>query len=212
MNADLSMVRSLRRVLQSAGEGKGLARSVVEELRRCAPPGPEAARMTLLGYPLGTSLGPMVEAAPEEASMLASLMVAAPRSSASLVGRSGEGLAEILERWVKARESRLLELRVLRFRSIVTSGVLGAVTAMVATLGPLVGSLGFTGGAPPSNPAALLWGAAGMAAISSAMLGLFMSGKGFAVNVGITLGAFALVAAVASPLAALPAVSPWGVK
>ena len=211
MNPDLSMVRSLRRVLQSAGEGKGLARSVVEELRRCAPPGPEAARLTLLGHPLRASLRSMVESAPEEAAMLASLVVAAPRSSAYLVGRSGDALAENLERWVKAREGRALEQRVLRFRSVVTSGVLGAVTAMVATLGPLVGSLGFAGGAAPPDPAALLAGAAGMSAISSAMLGLFMSGRGFAVNVAVTVGGFALVAAVASPLAAFPGAVPWGV-
>lgn len=143
--------------------------------------------------------------------MLASLIVAAPRSSAAAVGASGQALAASLEAWVKARESRRLERRVLRFRSVVTSGVLGAVTAMVATLGPLVGTLGFQGG-PPVDPVPLLVGAASMAAISSAMLGIFMSGKGFVTNVAVTLGVFAAVAAFASPLANVPSVVMWGVK
>ena len=212
MNSELPMIRSLRRVLESAGEGKGLARAVVEELRRAPPPSPDAARRLLLGYPLQASLRLLVESASEEVSMLASLVVVAPRSSAALVGKSGEELAGTLERWVKARESRMLEQKVLRFRSVVTSGVLGAVTAMVASLGPLVATLNFEGGGPPADSATLLAGAAAMAAISSTMLGLFMSGRGFLLNVAVTLGVFALVSAVASPLASLPVAAMWGVK
>ncbi len=212
MNPELAMVRSLRRVLESAGEGKGMARSVVLELRTSPPLGSDAARMLLLGYPLRASLRPLVEHGSEEAGMLASLVVAAPESSASLVGASGEALADTLETWVKARDSRRAEQKVLRFRSIVTSGVLGAVTAMVASMGPLVGSLSFGGSGPPADPATLLAGAAVMATTSSAMLGLFMSGKGFLTNVLVTIGVFALVSAVASPLVASPVPIAWGVK
>ena len=212
MSSELSMLRSLRRILESAAEGEGLARSIAEELRGSAPPGPDSARRVLLGYPLQASLGPLVESPSEEVAMLASLVVAAPRSSAALVGRSGEELAGTLERWVKARESRRLEQKVLRFRSVVTSGVLGAVTAMVASLGPLVGSLNFQGSARPVDPITLLVGAAVMAAVSSAVLGLFMSASGILFNVGVTLAVFAVVGAVALPLASLPAAAVWGVK
>ena len=211
MNPELLLVRSLRRVLESVGQGRGVALSVVEELRLAPDPAPDSARRLLLGYPLRASLRVLCESTTDEVAMLASLIVAAPRSSAALVGEKGEELASTLEQWVKARDSRRLEQKVLKFRSVLTSGVLGAVTAMLASIGPLVGSLNL-GGAPPVDPSAFLAGAAAMAAISSAMLGLFMSGKGFLLIVAVTVGVFAAVSAIASPLANVPAATMWGVK
>lgn len=211
MNADLSAILSLRRVLESAGDGMGMARSLVKELGGLEPDGADSARMLLLGYPLSVSLRPLLDGRSEEVSMIASLIVSAPRSSTSLVGRSGQALAMTLERWVKARENGKLENRALRFRSLVTSGVLGAVTAMVASLGPVVGNLSF-GSAPTVSPGTLLSAAAGMTAISSGMLGYFMSGKGFFANIAVSLAVFAVVSVAASPLAGIPSVGLWGVK
>jgi hypothetical protein len=209
LNPDLLLVRSLRKVLESAAEGKGVARSVVEELRLSPPPWSRSARMLLLGHPLRTSLKSVIESSSAEAAMLASLIVASPRSSAQLVGKSGEILAATLERWVRAKESRKLEEKVMRFRGMVTSGVLGAVTAMISSLGPLVGSLNFGGATPAVDPTTLLAGSAAMAAIGSAILGLYMSGKGFPLNIAVTLGAFALVSAATSPLWGLTPVVLW---
>jgi hypothetical protein len=152
-----------------------------------------------------------VENGSEEVGMLASLIVSTPRSSTALVGKSGEELAGTLERWVKLRENRRLEQRVLRFRSVITSGVLGAVTAMVAALGPIVGGLSFTGPAV-QGASGVLPAAAVMTAVSSGMLGLFMSGRRMFVNLAIALVVFALVSLLASPLASIPAVTLWGVK
>jgi hypothetical protein len=211
LNPDLALVRSLRKVLESEAEGKGAARSAVEELRR-SPNWSGGAKALLLGHPIKTALKPIVESRSEEASMLAALVIASPASSALLVGRNGGALAQTLERWVRAKENRALEEKVMRFRSLLTSGVLGAVTAMVASVGPLVGSLSFTGSAPPADPATLLAGAAAMAGIGSVVLGLFMSGRGFVVNLAVTLGVFAVVGALASPLAAVTPVALWGVK
>ncbi len=211
MNPDLSTVLSLRRVLESAGSGMGMSQSIVKGMSAVPLKGAEAARMLLLGFPLAVALRPLTEDGSEEVAMLASLIVSAPRSSAALVGRSGEELADTLERWVKLKENRRMEQRVMRFRSVMTSGVLGAVTAMVATLGPLVGSLNFA--ASPAQSAAGLLPAAGvMTAVSSAMLGLFMSGRRAFVNVAVALVVFALVSTVASPLASVPTVTLWGVK
>ena len=212
MNSELSLVLSLRKVLEFAGEGKGMARSVVEVLGRVGPDGSEASRLLLLGHPLRRAMGPLTGSSTPEVAMLASLIVAAPRSSASLVGRSGEALAGTLERWVKERETRRLEQRVLRFRSLVASGVLGGVTAMMASLGPVVGNLDFTGSAPPVDSGALLAGAGVMAAVSSGMLGLFMSGRGFFANVAVTLTVFAFVTVVAAPLASFGPAITWGVN
>lgn len=209
MNPELFLVRSLRRILESSAEGKGVARSVVEEFRRSPPPWSQAARMLLLGHPLRTSMAELLESRSAEAAMLASLIVASPTSSALLVGKRGESLAATLERWVKAKETRRLEEKVMRFRSVVTSAVLGAVTAMIASLGPLVGNLNFEGTAPPVHPMTLLAGSAALAAIGSGVLGSYFSGKGFPLNVAMTLGAFALVSVAVSPLGGLTPATLW---
>lgn len=210
-NHEVSMILALRRVLESAGQGAGMARSIVLVLRGTDRLGKEAARLTLLGRPIAWSMKPMTEGGSEEVAMLASLIVAAPRSSAPTVGERGGAIASTVERWVKSKETRALELKVMRFRSLVTSGVLGAVTAMVGALGPLVSSFGIVARQTP-DAGAVVYGAAAMAAISSGMLGVFMSGRKFYVNVAVTLLAFILVYAFASPLAEVPSFSLWGVK
>ena len=210
MNPDLSMVLSLRRVLESAAEGKGMARGLIEQLRGTSGAGSEAARMLLLGYPIPISLRLLEQTSSQEAAMLASLIISTPRSSATLVGTSGKALADTLERWVKLRENWKLEQKVLRFRSLITSAVLGAVTAIMATLGPVVGSLSFETSQPRAGD--LLPAAAVMVAVSSLMLGLYMSGRRFPVNVAVSLVVFGLVSAIAAPLATLPSVVFWGVK
>ena len=97
------------------------------------------------------------------------------------------------------------------FRGLVTSGILGAVTAMIAALGPLVGALGTFGGAP-SDPSALAYCAAAMAAISSGMLGTFITGRGFYQYVLAALAAYGVVWAAASPLGSVSPAGLWGVK
>ena len=212
MNTDLVRILTLKKVLESASEGMGMAQSVARELSRAEPPERESARLVLLGYPLAVALGPVIESGCEEVSMLASLIVSAPRSSSVMIGRSGGILASTLERWVKTKESGRLQQKALRFRSLVTCGVLGAVTAMVASLGPLVGTLDFTGGSQPTGATTLLYSAAGLTGISSCMLGLFMSGRSFYLNVAVALGVFTLVSTLASPLTNVSTVSLWGVK
>ena len=212
MNEELATILALRRVMEASTEGEGIARALVEELGGSRPRGSDVARMLLLGYPFRSALEQFIERAPEEVAMLASLLVAAPSSSAEMVGRNGSAFGAILERWVKARENARIEQKVHQFRSVVTSGVLGAVTAMISSLGPLVGTLSFAAGAPAAAPGDLLWAAAALAGLASAMLGLFMSGRRFFVNVFVTLAVFCFVAVLAAPLADVSSVTLWGVK
>jgi len=209
---ELARILALKKVLESASEGMGMAQSLANVLRWVEPPGNESARLVLLGYPLAVALRPLIESGCDEVSMLASLIVSAPKSSSAMIGRSGGVLASTLERWVKAKESGKLQQKALRFRSLVTCGVLGAVTAMVASLGPMIGSLDFAGTSPVTGSATLLYSAAGLTGISSCMLGLFMSGRGFYLYVALALGVFAVVSTLVSPLADVSAVSLWGVK
>ena len=212
MNTDFASVLALKRVLESASDGMGVARSVARELREVSPLGMESARLILLGYPLATALRPLLESRSEEISMLASLIVSAPRSSSKVIGRSGGVLADILERWVRTKESWKLQQKALGFRSLVTCGVLGAVTAMVASLGPLVSSLNFSAASPVAGTGAFVYAAAAFTGVSSSMLGIFMSGRGFYLNVVVALGVFGVVSAIASPLANISTVTLWGVK
>jgi hypothetical protein len=212
LKTELSVLTSLRRALESAGQGMGMAQALVRELGATRPSGADAARMLLLGRPLGQSLQRLAEGELEEVSMLSSLMASVPKSSTKLVSASGGALAGTFENWVKARDSLKLEQKVMRFRSLIASGVLGAVVAMIATLGPVVGSLDLSGGGPTLSPNSLVYASAALTAVSSAMLGLFMSGRGFYLNVLVSLGVFGLVSLVASPLANVPSVNLWGVK
>lgn len=143
--------------------------------------------------------------------MLATLAVSAPRSSTASVGKNGRALASTLGGWIRSRESRQLEQKVLRFRGLLASGVLGAVSSTLARLGPLVGTLGFGLGHPP-DPTPLLYAAAAMSSLSSGMLGLYLSGRRFVANVMLTVLVFVIVAAASAPLVSIPAAGLWGVK
>jgi hypothetical protein len=211
MNPDLSMVLALRRVMESVEEGRGMAQALVRELGGVGPVGLETVREILLGFPFSLSLRPLRGSKSEEVAMLASLLVSASKSNTSLLGKNGEALSHTLEGWLKLKENSKLEHRVIRFRSMVTSGVLGAVCATVATLGPLLGNLDFTTQTRP-DPGALLFFAAGMTAISSGMLGFFMSGSRFFANVALALSVFVFVWSLASPIASIPMIPLLGVK
>jgi len=211
MNPDLSMVLALRRVMQSVEEGMGMAQAIVRGLGGVGPVGLEAVRKILLGFPFSVSLQALKESKSDEVAMLASLLVSASKSNTSLVGKNGEAVSHTLEGWLKLKENSKMEHRIITFRSIITSGVLGAVCATVATLGPLLGNLDFTTQARPDSGALLIF-AAGMTTISSGLLGFFMSGRRFIVNVAISLSVFALVWSLASPIASIPMVPLLGVK
>ncbi|MDA4121020.1 MAG: hypothetical protein OK404_01270 [Thaumarchaeota archaeon] len=212
MRGDLSMILTLRKVLQSVGNGRGIAESIVRELAGEGNDGRAAARSVFLGLPLPSALRPLIDGKSREVSMLASIIVESSKGSAPLGGKKGEALSYTVERWVKARENNRLEEKVQRFRSLIASGVLGAVSGMIATLGPLLGSFGNGFLGLPSGQSELLYCAAAMTVTSSAMLGLFTAGRGFYVNVFVSAAAFGFVSFLMAPLAALPAVPLWGVK
>ncbi|MDA4126260.1 MAG: hypothetical protein OK452_03515 [Thaumarchaeota archaeon] len=211
MNPELSMILALRRVMESVEEGRGMSQALVRELGGVGPVALETVRKILLGFPFSVSLRPLSESKSDEVAMLASLLVSASKSNTSLVGRNGEAVSHTLEGWLKLKENDKLEHRIIRFRSMLTSGVLGAVCATVATLGPLLGNLDFTTAARP-DPGALLFFAAGMTTISSGMLGFFMSGSKFFANVALSLSVFVFVWSLASPIASIPMVPLLGVK
>ncbi|QQG49152.1 MAG: hypothetical protein HY247_02235 [archaeon] len=210
MDPDLELVRSLRKVLEMAASGRGIGASVVAELGRSRR-GEAAAREVLLGHPYQGALWGVLGGGHEVSTML-SLISTAEVSSVPLVAESAKGLAATVERWLKAKENARLESRVMVFRSAIASGVIGAVTAMIASLGPVVSSLDLHGQASRPDPASILLGAFALATIGSAFLGAFVSGKKFIVSVCITTVTFASVALLAAPISTVAPTIPWAVK
>ena len=169
------------------------------------------ARRVLLGLPVEAALSPLTEGGSRELAMLAGLLSRASTASTEAVGMRGERLSVTLERWLRRREARRMEQRVMQMRCHIMAAVLGAVVAMLASLGPMVATLNvLTQTAPAANGRLLLWSSGAMVCASSATLGIFMSGRRFMLDVAIALTTFALVCYAAGPLVALPVVSLWG--
>jgi hypothetical protein len=211
LDQELSVVLAFRRVLERIGEGMGVSQSLMRELGGAGTAGVEVRRRILLGLPPDYALQPVSSGQSVEASMLASLVISSRNSSVVATGRKGETLSNLAERWVKARENQRLEARVRRARSLMASAVAGAVSSMIATIGPLLGSLSNI--ATPGNTAAgyLLYPGAAMALISSGLLGLYTSGRGFYLNVLATGAVYLLVSLAVGPLANFPS-SIWAIK
>lgn len=201
----------LRKVLESVAFGKGVAQALVAELREEGAGGREVARLLLLGHPMDVSLSGMTEGKSEEVSMLSSLVLWSSKGSAKVVGERGRSLSPVLERWLKLKENEKMERRVIAYRGLIASGVLGAVTAMVATLAPLLGTFVLSQQPAPQS-GYLPFAAAILATMSSAMLGLYVSGKTFAVFVLVALSAFAAVYFAVSPMVDVTPLSLWAIK
>src|SRR5215467_3342564 len=196
MNETLALIYSLRKVLESIIGGKGVASSLATELRGVRS-GREVSKSILLGFPVDLSLRTIAERK-DESALLASLVAMSSRSSVFYVGKKGEELSHILERWVKEKETRILTERVSRFRGLIISGVLGGVMAMLASVGPLLGSLALLNGQSP--PQSMVWTSATMTLVSSGTLGLFLSGRKLYLNVLASALTFSALTLLVGPL------------
>ena len=189
----------------------GVCQSLVRELGDAGPAGEEVRRRVLLGLSPGFALLPVSNGRSAEASMLASLVLSSRNSSVVTTGRKGETLSNLAERWVKARENQRLEARVRRARSMLASAVDGAVCSMIATIGPLLGSLANIATPSTMAPGSLLYPGAAMALISSGLLGVYTSGRGFYLNAAVTGAVYLFVSLAVAPLAIIPS-SIWAIK
>ncbi len=200
MNDDLALVATLRRAFELVSRGMGLAEALVRSLPSSGTAGKDVARRILLGFPVSASLGPMLSGS-DEVAALALLLGTGHKSGAKPLGQSGERVSLLLEGWIKLRESRKLEERVQRFRSLIVSCVVGGVSAMIATLGPILSSLYSTTTGLPDGTGLTLYAGAAMAATSSAMLAIYVSERRFYLNVALSLISFVAVWGFVSPLA-----------
>jgi len=212
MNKELAQLLLLRNVLNSVSSGVGVSAAIVKTFRAGEGAERDAARKVLLGNPPNISLAPIASDRARELAMLASLISSASSGSARAVGKKGEALSEVLEGWLRAKESRLLERRVMQARGYLMCAVLGALMAIMTTLGPVVGSLSLLqGGAPSMNPY-LDYASGAMLVFSSSTLGIFMAGRRFYLNLAIAATVFLLAMGAAAPLAVFPVTGPWAIK
>ena len=210
MKDDLKMVQALRRVLEASTGGRGTSKSAIEELAGVTREGKEVARSLLLGLGLRWAMVPLEKAKAGEVRMLSSLLGEVGRSSAESLGRGAGELSATLEKWISLSESKKLETRVQEYRGLLASGILGAVSSMVASLGPMMGSLNFSAQLTPPDPTAIRVAAAIMSANGAAMLGLYLSGRRFVLNVVGCILAFLFVSALVSPLLGVQTSTLWG--
>lgn len=209
MKGEFATLLRMRTVFRASGAGRGLAAALVEAFSSAGWED-EVARAILLGTPPQIALAPLLEGNAELAT-LTSLLINSAGASTRLVGVRGEDISVTVERWLKRSEARGAERRVMQMRGLIMSGVLGAVVSILASLGPLVGNAGFlwSGVATPSGSLLVPCGA--MVAVSSAMLGLFLSGRRFYVNVLVALALYSAAAVAIGPLASVATLQPLGI-
>lgn len=211
MNKTLGSLILLKRLLASVSSGRGVSGSIVVAFKGAKRNERSAARMVLLGHPPRTSLASIAPYESREVGMLASLVTLGSGSDVVLLGKKGLELSTILERWLKAREARLMDARVMQMRGFVMSAVLGAVMAIVSALGPIVSTSTLLGPTAPIGPS-LDYASGAMVVVSSSMIGLFLSGRRFYLNLALALGVFWLALSAASPLSSIPDARLWGIK
>jgi hypothetical protein len=212
MKEDGGEMTALREVLGRLCQGKGLSGALVEVFTGKKADLREAARLSLLGHPPEVSLASTLKSSQPEVSMLAELIVGGAKTDAWLVGKRGGEVALTLEKWVKAREGRRMEMKVMAFRSIVMASILGGVMAMVSTLAPVVGAVSLGGESSATDTNLVVYVGAAMACLSSGVLGYYTSGRRFLLNIALTLAVFAVVATAISPLASIPVTNLWAIK
>jgi hypothetical protein len=212
LNRELAQLLLLRAVLGSVSSGMGVSASIVKTFKAGGRAERDAARKVLLGNPPSVALAGISSDKGTELAMLASLIGTASTGNVKSIGKKGEALSAVLEGWLKARESRLLERRVMQARGYIMCAVLGAVMGIVTALGPVVGGLSILQGNLPSTSPYLNYASGAMVAFSSSALGIFLGGKRFYLNLLIAIGVFLLAMSAAAPLTVFPTTTPWAIK
>jgi hypothetical protein len=199
-SAELRRMDRLRQVMRLSARGKGMAASIVETFRDSGVRREtEAVRSILLGMSVDESAR-MLTGSGDHSNELLAYLVEQAKVDALEASRRAERLAVLFERWVRAKQDRLVDRRIMETRSLMVSGIVGGVTAMVASLAPVLSSfqLTFNQQAPP--PAFTQYLGILFVLPSSFFLGLFFSSRRAVLNVVVATAAFALTVYLFSPL------------
>lgn len=198
--AELRRMDKLRQIMRLSARGKGIAASIVETFRESKlAPEVEMVRSILLGMPVEESATRMASGDGPSRDLILYLIQQA-KIDASEASRRADKLATLFEHWVRAKQERLVDQRIMETRSLMVSAILGGVTAMVATLAPVLSSfqLSFTQQATSVGYSQYL----GLFFIvpGSFFLGLFFSRRRALLNVAVSVLVFSLVVYLFAPL------------
>jgi hypothetical protein len=181
-------------------KGRGVSSSVVSAFSESRDREENSvAREILLGVPVGDALS-RLKAVDRAILPLLNYLKTESRVSAMETGKSAQRLIEFYEHWLEAKERREVERRVMALRAHMTSAILGAVTAFIATLSPLLGSLQFFLSAARPDPLPMLITGGVMAGVSSFFLGLYMNPRRPYVDFVICMVCYYLSYSFVSPL------------
>lgn len=200
-SAELARMERLRQVMRLSASGKGVASAVVETLRASSREDDAAVvRSILLGRPVEEAVRPLLSVK-DHSSDLVAFLVEQAKLDAPEASRRAETLRALFERWVRAKQSRLTDQRIMETRSLMVSAILGGVTAMVSAIAPVLSSFQLSlteapsTAAPPSPYLGLLFVMPG-----AFFLGLFFRPRRAALNLAVSVCAYVVVAYLFSPL------------
>jgi hypothetical protein len=192
----------LRQVLRMSAHGRGIAASIVETFCDSRVEDErEMVRQILLGNPVDESAARLVSSNDHSRDILA-YVVDQAKVNAVEASRRADRLTSLFEHWVWMRQQRMVEQRIMETRSIMVSAILGAVTAMISALAPVLASFQLTLGEQPhpSSPSYL-----GILFVIPAalFLGIFFSPRRAFLNLVVSAAAYMLVAHFFTPLVTL---------
>ncbi len=141
---DLGRLAKLRQVLRLAAHGKGIAASIVEAFRESKiEEEREMVRRILLGIPVEQSVAGLVSRDDRSRDVLL-YVVNQAKVNAVEASRRADKLSSLFEHWVWMKKQRVVEQRIMETRSILVSGILGGVTAMISALAPVLATFQLT--------------------------------------------------------------------
>ncbi|MDA4136195.1 MAG: hypothetical protein OK449_04240 [Thaumarchaeota archaeon] len=199
-SSELRRMNKLRQVMRLSARGNGMAASLVETFRGSRLPAElSAVRSILLGRPLEESVGSMM-AADDRSSDLLIYLVQQAKIDAPEASRRADKLALLFEHWVRAKQDRIVEQRIMETRSIMVSAILGGVTAMAAALAPALSTFQLTFAQLQPSPAYTEYLGLLFVIPGALFLGLFFSPRRALLNMAISGAAYLMVVYFFAPL------------
>jgi len=199
--SDLSLMERLKRVLRLSSHGKGIAASMVETFADSDREGErELVRKILLGCPIEECVASLTSESKDTGDLLL-YVVDQAKVNAAEASRKAEKLTSLFEHWIWMKRQRALDQKILETRSIMVSGILGGVTAMISSMAPILSSFQLSLSSPPAAPPGFS-PYLGMLFVlpGASFLGIFFSRKRAYLNVAVATLAYLLVSYFFGPL------------
>ena len=204
---DLSFMAKLRQVLRLTARGRGVAAAIVETFQGSRVDGErEMVRRILMGHPVGDAmerLGSEGKGPDAYTRELALFVVEQASVDAAEASRRAERLSTLFEHWIWMKRQRGTDQKILETRSIMVSGILGGVTAMVSCLAPVLANFQINLESPPSTaPATFYSPYLGLLFVlpAASFLGFFFSRRRAYFNVTVAVAAYLAVIYFFGPL------------